>query len=384
MTAVARDVPAIEWPVLPLREVAAEGPAVEEDVPAPALRFLAVAELRKLVASRGKPTWLFRGLWPGDAYGVIAAEDKVGKTWVAVDAAVSVASGTSWLGRFPCDSPGPVLLLAGEGGERGILRRLDAVAASRGLTLDDLPIRVLLRVPHLTNTKHMAEVRAELETHPARYVTLDPLYLAARGANGNDLYAMGEHLEVLQHISQEAGAALTVVTHFNKTGEGRGSRRITGAGPGAWGRVLVTGTVDASTTDPVTHSSTVDVTWQAIGGEIPATSFAVRRKVWTEDPDDLASSMHYQLEDLEPSQDPGSRRPRADTAADRVSTVLAAAVAPMTVRQIGDALAVDGKPLKARTIQECLQALGTDYDVLDGRGTKAYMPQQERLPESTA
>jgi len=348
-----------------------------EPDPAPRLplRFLSVADLRQAVADRGTPTWLFRGLWPGDAYGVVAAEDKVGKTWAAVDAAISVASGTAWLGRFPADSPGPALLLAGEGGERGILRRLDAVATSRGLRLDDLPVRVLLRVPHLTNAVHMEQVAQELADHPARHVTLDPLYLAARGASGSDLYAMGEHLETLQHITQAAGSALTVVTHFNKTGEGRGSKRITGAGPGAWGRVLVTGTVDDSSTDPNTGASTVDVTWEAIGGEIPATSFGVRRRVWTDDPNDLASPMHYEITELAASEDdPGARPRRGATATDRVRDVMSAATGAMTVQQIGDALAANGRPMKARTIQDALAALRTDYTVLDGRGTRSYLP----------
>ena len=33
--------------------------------------------------------WLIRGLWPADAYGIIAAESKAGKTWLALDLAVS-------------------------------------------------------------------------------------------------------------------------------------------------------------------------------------------------------------------------------------------------------------------------------------------------------
>lgn len=40
--------------------------------------------------------------------------DKAGKTWAVLDAAVSVASGTPWLGRFACQQ-GSVLVYAGEG-----------------------------------------------------------------------------------------------------------------------------------------------------------------------------------------------------------------------------------------------------------------------------
>ena len=69
-----------------------------------------------------------------------------------------------------------------------------------------------------------------------KLVIVDPLYLSARGANLADLYAMGEMLEGVQRLCQEHGAALLVVTHFNRK-QGAGAGRITGAGPAEWGRV---------------------------------------------------------------------------------------------------------------------------------------------------
>ena len=66
-------------------------------------------------------------------YGMFAAEFKAGKTWAMTDLAVSVASGTPWLGIFEVERPGPVLLFAGEGGARKIARRFRAVCESRGL-----------------------------------------------------------------------------------------------------------------------------------------------------------------------------------------------------------------------------------------------------------
>ena len=45
-----------------------------------------------------------------------------GKTWAALDLAVSVATGRPWLDHFACPSPGPVLVFLGEGGERATVR----------------------------------------------------------------------------------------------------------------------------------------------------------------------------------------------------------------------------------------------------------------------
>ena len=44
-----------------------------------------------------------------------------------------------------------------------------------------------------------------------------------------------------------------------------------------------------------------------LGGEIPEQRFGLRRRVWADDPDDLASALHYQvdiLDDLPPAPEP--------------------------------------------------------------------------------
>jgi hypothetical protein len=79
--------------------------------PAPSSCDLGIRWFRDIAAevdAAGTPVYLFRGVWPADAYGVLAAPDKSGKSWAAIDAAVSVASGTPWLGHFPVDAPGQV------------------------------------------------------------------------------------------------------------------------------------------------------------------------------------------------------------------------------------------------------------------------------------
>lgn len=340
------------------------------------LAFTDVGALLAEVDAAGPPRWLWRGLWPADAYGIVAAEDKAGKTWAVLDAAVSVAAGTSWLGAYPCESAGPVLLFAGEGGARNLSRRLRAVADAHQVAAETLPIRVCLRVPHLGAADHLAAVAAEVARQRPRLVILDPLYLAAGGASGSDLYAMGAVLEGLQHICQRAGAALLVVTHFNKTGEGRGARRITGVGPGAWGRVLVAGHVEHRATDPAGRS-TVVIGWDVTGGEVADTTVRIRRQVWSDDPGDLSAPLHYQAQPVSDDGPDGLARPVAPgctPAAQRVHSVLSDADRPLTVQQIGDRLAEAGRPLQRRTIQQALADLDNAVDslVVDARGTTSW------------
>jgi hypothetical protein len=338
------------------------------------LQFENLADLLARVDAAGAPQWLLKPIWPSDAYGVLAAEDKAGKTWMACDAAVAVSSGTPWLTAYPVEAGGPVLMLAGEGGERNLARRLRAVSAARDLDAADLPIRTCTRVPHLTNAEHLQLVADELAQQPRRFVILDPLYLAARGSSGSDLYAMGEALEGLQHVCQTAGAALLVVTHFNKSGEGRGAKRITGVGPGAWGRVLITANIESRNTTG--DETSVVLGLDMVGGEIPDTTLRVRRRVWADDPEDLGSKLNYQIELIDDDGPDASAEVVGITpAARRVLALLTGE--PQDKHQLGDLLAGQGRPLKARTIQDaCAQLVDRHLaDELPGgpRGSSAWI-----------
>jgi AAA domain-containing protein len=262
---------------------------------------LAIRDLDQVleqVEQAGPAEWLIEPLWPSDAYGFLGAEDKAGKTWAVLDLAVSVRTGTPWLGRFECPQPGEILMFLGEGGDRPHLRRLDAVARSKNLHLADLMpgFRMAFAVPRLKSKAEVDEVRDELERHPSRLVVVDPFYLAAAGARGSDLFEMGEVLAGIQHVCQEAGSALVVTHHWNKTGEGNSAKRFTGVGPGAWGRVLGSAAVETTKTDPETRASTVLLRWEFIGGEIPQTVFRARRTVSSDDPTSLEAPLQYSVE----------------------------------------------------------------------------------------
>lgn len=270
-----------------------------------------IVELAAYVDALGPVGYLVRPLWPADAYGVLGAQDKAGKTWMATDLGVSVATGTPFLGRFAVDAAGSVLIYCGEGGARNIVRRVRAVAASKGVAFDSLrgKLRVSERAPQIADSAALERVLTDLVRHDGtRLVIIDPLYLAAAGADGSNLYKMGEALTGIQTVCQAAGAALAVTTHWNKTGSGKGASRFTGVGPGAWGRVLGSGEVLPSSRS-VDGRSEVDIAWEFTGSEIPETTFQVHREVWADDPDNLASPLHYVVNVLDGFALMGQRAP---------------------------------------------------------------------------
>jgi AAA domain len=360
-------------------------------LPAAELAISSYGEVSARVAAAGEPGWLIQGLWPADAYGVLAAQEKAGKTWAALDLAVSVASGQPWLDHFGCPSTGPVLVFLGEGGERATVRRIEAIAASKGVDPDQLAdwLRLCFRVPRLATPGAGAELAAieqELAAHPAALMILDPLYLAAAGASGANLYDMGAVLQAIQGVCQAAGCALLVVTHWNKTGDGRGADRISGAGPAAWARVICSIAVHYRGSDE-DGASAVLLGVELIGGEIADTRFRIRRRVRADDPADLGSPLSYAVEVLA-DDDPEEPDPAAaglSKSRQWVLTALRAGGDMQTVKQLGDRLAQAGHPLKPRTIQTALgelEAAGLAAGSEEGNGRARYwspaIPEDDR------
>jgi hypothetical protein len=131
-------------------------------------------------------------------------------------------------------------------------------------------------------------------------VIIDPFYLAARGTKSSQLNDVGAHLEAIQLLVQEAGSALLVICHWNQTGSGTGSERFSGAGLEEWGRVLISASVEESQVvhpDDVTGRTEVVLKFQITGDEIGDTEVRLRRQIWTDDRDDLNSTMHYLVDE---------------------------------------------------------------------------------------
>ncbi|NIZ91572.1 AAA family ATPase [Kineosporiaceae bacterium B12] len=312
----------------------------EQQRSADLLRFDTLADLCVRVDAAGPRRYLIRSVWPAAAYGVLGAEPKAGKTWNAFDLAVSVASGTPWLGRFDVDDPGPVLVLAGEGGEGNVVRRLRAIATARGITADTLPIVITTRAPHLNDVGHMAQLAEQLQALRPRLVVLDPLYLSAAGADAKDLYAMGAVLQTPQRLCDAVGAALLVVTHFNRQRDLHGAARFTGAGPAEWGRVLLAAAIVSRRTDPETFATTVVSDLHVTGGEVPDLTLRVRRTVYAVDPDDLDSPLVYAV-DVVQDEPAAVEDERSDLhpAAEKLLDAVRRLGHPGTIRELVDLIA---------------------------------------------
>jgi hypothetical protein len=86
--------------------------------------------------------WMIEHLWQRSGTGIIGGPPKSGKTWLALDIAMSVASATSALDTFKVHRAGNVIYVCAEGGEAYVKQRLTTLCVHRGLNLDSLPHRL--------------------------------------------------------------------------------------------------------------------------------------------------------------------------------------------------------------------------------------------------
>ena len=75
---------------------------------------LPVVRVGEIPTQQQPQRWLVEQLWGASSVGVIGGAPKCSKTWLGLDLALSVATGTACLGKYAVPQPGPVLVYLAE------------------------------------------------------------------------------------------------------------------------------------------------------------------------------------------------------------------------------------------------------------------------------
>ncbi|GHT83336.1 hypothetical protein FACS1894137_04180 [Spirochaetia bacterium] len=93
----------------------------------------------RIGAMEMKPSsWLVKGLIETDSFGCLFGDPGAGKSFLAIELAACVATGTPFYG-LEVKRPGPVIYLAGEG-RAGLIRRFNAWSIARRIPIKDAPL----------------------------------------------------------------------------------------------------------------------------------------------------------------------------------------------------------------------------------------------------
>ena len=182
--------------------------------------------------------WLIEGLWTEEAVGIVSGQPKLGKTWLALDLALSVATGTPALGRYQVPRPGPVLLFAAEDPPKALRTRLEGLCSRRNLEIENIPVNLILtsslRLDTLDDQARLAETVAR---YRPRLLILDPFVRLHRIDENRALEVSGV-LAYLRQLQREEHVAILVVHHSRKAGaeSSQGGLSLRGSGDFyAWG-----------------------------------------------------------------------------------------------------------------------------------------------------
>ena len=170
------------------------------------------------------PQWLVTDLWAVNAVGIIAGEPKSYKTWLGLDLALSVASGTPCLDKFEVPERGPVLIYLAEDTLWSLKQRLTSISQHRGLSLEDLPLytltapRLQLASPGRYRQQEQNDqdrLRAKIQKLKPKLVLLDPLVRISQ-ADENNANEMSELLGYVRGLQREFNTCVALTHHMRK------------------------------------------------------------------------------------------------------------------------------------------------------------------------
>lgn len=147
---------------------------------------------------------------------VVGGGHKTLKTTLFCDAAISLASGTDFLGAFPTKKA-RVVFMSAESGLGTLQNSARRIAESKGLCLGDLGDNLIFsdQLPKIGDIRHHLAVEKLIRDNGTEVLAFDPLYLSLLTTDAGNLFVQGQLLREISDICQ-AGGVTFVALHHNK------------------------------------------------------------------------------------------------------------------------------------------------------------------------
>jgi hypothetical protein len=188
--------------------------STECDQPLPIIR---VGEIPREENGR---RWLVDQLWGDSSVGVIGGAPKCSKTWLGLDLALSVATGTACLGKYAVPEPGPVLVYLAEDALPVVRERVEGMARHRGLDLDSVEIHAITApVLRLDRDPHRTRLFETAKRLRPRLVLLDPL-VRLHGIDENNATEVAGLLAYFRTLQRRLDLSVVLVHHTRKNAAG--------------------------------------------------------------------------------------------------------------------------------------------------------------------
>lgn len=195
--------------------VTASQPRWNQDPP-----LLPVVRVGAIETEQGAQRWLVEELWGARSVGVIGGAPKCSKTWLGLDIALSVATGTACLGKYAVPEPGPVLVYLAEDALPTVRERVAGMARHRGIDLSRVEIDVVtapvLRLDRDPDRMRLLETARRLGP---RLLLLDPL-VRLHGIDENNAGEVAALLAYFRSLQRQLDVSVILVHHTRKNAPG--------------------------------------------------------------------------------------------------------------------------------------------------------------------
>jgi hypothetical protein len=175
-----------------------------------------VSRANELDIHQKEQAWLIESMWAYAAVGIIGGPPKCCKSWLGLDMAVSVASGSPCLGQFPVKRPGPVLIFLAEDGLPVVRARIEALCTHRKIPIESLDLYVITEPSLRLDLKgDQQRLKATLAAFKPRLLLLDPLVRLHR-LDENSATDISSLLGFVREMQRAYDTAIVLVHHTNK------------------------------------------------------------------------------------------------------------------------------------------------------------------------
>ncbi len=181
---------------------------------------LSVVRIGKIASEQNTHRWLIDQLWGASSVGVIGGAPKCSKTWLALDMALSVATGSACLNKYDVPEPGPVLVYLAEDALTVVRERVDGMARQRGLDLDAVDVHVITAPTlRLDRGPHRTQLLETARRMQPRLLLLDPL-VRLHGIDENNAGEVAQLLAYFRSLQRELDCSVVLVHHTRKNAAG--------------------------------------------------------------------------------------------------------------------------------------------------------------------
>jgi len=220
-----------------LSALCGKAPTIKEKMPDPGeiKPDIPTFEVMSLKQIRAMPPikWLVQDLLTSSGFSVMYGQPGCGKTFLALDLALCVATGRDFHGM--ATTQGNVLYIVGEG-IGGISKRVGVWTAHNEVSEDDVPIWVLPTAVNFSKPDEIEMLLAtidELEKEHGKFslVVVDTVARSMLGADENSATDMGKFVKSCDAVKEHCGCTLLAIHHSGKdSSKGmRGSSALMGA-----------------------------------------------------------------------------------------------------------------------------------------------------------